>query len=93
VVITPTGYLTTGQAALQLGISRRSLLRAVARQEIPAARKTPGGWTLFLTTDGGDPWDALLADTWQTCKPVDFAQFTQAVQAMGLYWLVLNVVP
>jgi two-component system, response regulator len=26
-------------------------------------------------------------------KPVDFAQFTQAVQAMGLYWLVLNVVP
>ena len=26
-------------------------------------------------------------------KPVDFAQFTQAVQTMGLYWLVLNAVP
>ncbi len=26
-------------------------------------------------------------------KPVDFAQFTQAVQVMGLYWLVLNAVP
>jgi len=26
-------------------------------------------------------------------KPVDFAQFTQAVQTMGVYWLVLNKAP
>ncbi len=26
-------------------------------------------------------------------KPVDFNQFTQAVQTMGLYWLVLNKTP
>ena len=24
------------------------------------------------------------------CKPVDMAQFTQAIQQLGLYWLVLN---
>jgi two-component system response regulator len=26
-------------------------------------------------------------------KPVDFAQFTQAIKTMGLYWLVMNSVP
>jgi two-component system, response regulator len=26
-------------------------------------------------------------------KPVDFAQFTQAVQTLGLFWLVLNELP
>ena len=26
-------------------------------------------------------------------KPVDFAQFTEAVGRLGLYWLVLNQVP
>jgi two-component system response regulator len=26
-------------------------------------------------------------------KPVDFAQFTEAVRALGLFWLVLNEVP
>ena len=44
-------FLTTGQAAQQLGISRRTLGRAVDRGEIPCARQTPGGWSLFLTTD------------------------------------------
>jgi two-component system response regulator len=26
-------------------------------------------------------------------KPVDFAQFTEALEALGLFWLVLNEVP
>jgi hypothetical protein len=26
-------------------------------------------------------------------KPVDFAQFTQALEALGLFWLVVNEVP
>ena len=27
------------------------------------------------------------------CKPVDFEQFNQAIQTIGLYWLVLNEPP
>jgi two-component system, response regulator len=27
------------------------------------------------------------------CKPVDFVEFTQAAQNLGLYWLVLNEAP
>lgn len=27
------------------------------------------------------------------CKPVDMAQFTGAIQQLGLYWLVLNEIP
>jgi len=44
-------FLTAGQAAQQLGISRRTLGRAVDRGELPCARHTPGGRSLFLPTD------------------------------------------
>jgi two-component system response regulator len=27
------------------------------------------------------------------CKPVDFAQFTEAIKALGLYWLIWNETP
>jgi len=46
-----SAYLTTGQAAQQLGISRRTLGRAVDRGEIAWDRQTPGGWALLLATD------------------------------------------
>ncbi len=46
-----SAYLTTEQAAQQLGISRRTLGRAVDRGEIAWDRQTPGGWALLLTTD------------------------------------------
>jgi len=47
----PPVYLTMGEAAQQLGVSRRTLGRALDRGEIPCARQTPGGWALLLTTD------------------------------------------
>jgi len=53
-------YLTTGQAARQLGISRRTLGRAVDRAEIACARQTPGGWALFLAADV-DAFDQRLS--------------------------------
>jgi len=46
-----SAYLTSGEAAQQLGVSRRTLERAVGRGEITRARQTPGGWALFLATD------------------------------------------
>jgi len=46
-----SAYLTTEQAAQQLGISRRTLGRAVDRGEIAWDRQTPGGWALLLATD------------------------------------------
>jgi len=47
----PPVYLTTGEAAQQLGVSRRTLGRALERGELPCARQTPGGWALLLAAD------------------------------------------
>ena len=56
-----SAYLTTGQAARQLGISVRTLGRAVDRGELPCARRTPGGWLLFLPAEV-DAFARRLAD-------------------------------
>jgi excisionase family DNA binding protein len=42
-----TGYLTSGEAARLIGISKITLLRAVKRGEIAPAMRTPGGCLRF----------------------------------------------
>ena len=46
-----TTYLSSGQAAERLGISSRTLLRAVKRGDVRPAVKSPGGWLRFRATD------------------------------------------
>ena len=46
-----TSYLTTGEAAKFIGVSRHTLLRAVHRGEIRPAMKTPGGRLRFRIDD------------------------------------------
>lgn len=45
-------YLTTGDAARLVGVSRFTLLRAVRRGEITPAQRTPGGYLRFDPADG-----------------------------------------
>jgi len=40
-------YLTVGQVARQLGISRWTLRRVVQRGDLRATQRTPGGWLRF----------------------------------------------
>src|SRR5579885_2348741 len=44
-------YLTTGDAARLVGVSRFTLLRAVRRGEITPAQRTPGGYLRFDPID------------------------------------------
>ena len=44
-------YVTTGEAAKFIGVSRRTLLRAVERGELRPALKTPGGRLRFRVSD------------------------------------------
>ncbi|MDB5058172.1 MAG: domain S-box, partial [Chloroflexi bacterium] len=48
------GFLTSGLAAQQLGISKRTLMRAALRGEIQPASRSPGGWARFSATDVAD---------------------------------------
>ena len=46
-------YLSSAQAARRLGVSTRTLLRAVHRGDVTPARQTPGGALRFLPSDLG----------------------------------------
>ncbi len=52
---------------------------------------------VVILTSSGEEEDLLrgydLGANSYIRKPVDFAQFTRAVQTMGVYWLVLNKAP
>lgn len=44
-------YLTSGQAARRLGVSKRTVLRAASRGDLPVAQQLPGGALRFRAAD------------------------------------------
>ena len=44
-------YMTSGEVAKRIGVSKQTLLRAVKRGEILPVRRTPGGYLRFHPAD------------------------------------------
>jgi len=79
---------------LDLKLPRVSGLEVLQRiRADPRTRRLP----VVILTSSGEEEDLIrgydLGANSYIRKPVDFAQFTQAVQTMGVYWLVLNEAP
>jgi len=79
---------------LDLKLPRVSGLEVLARIRADArTRRLP----VVILTSSSEEEDLIrgydLGANSYIRKPVDFAQFTQAVQTMGVYWLVLNKAP
>jgi len=72
-------------------ISGLEVLRRIRSDE--RTRRLP----VVILTSSGEEQDLVngydLGANSYIRKPVDFAQFAQAVQAMGMYWLVMNAMP
>ncbi|MDB5076419.1 MAG: hypothetical protein JWO42_2598, partial [Chloroflexi bacterium] len=64
------GFLTSGLAAQQLGISKRTLMRAALRGEIQPASRSPGGWARFSATDVADYAQRLSGKRAHSPSPV-----------------------
>jgi len=79
---------------LDLKLPRVSGLEVLQRiRADPRTHRLP----VVILTSSGEEEDLIrgydLGANSYIRKPVDFAQFTQAVQTMGVYWLVLNEAP
>ena len=54
-------------------------------------------WPVVILTSSREETDLVrgysLGVNSYICKPVDMNQFTESIQQLGLYWLVLNETP
>lgn len=73
------------------GIEGLEVLKCI--REDPIIHRLP---VVILTSSSEDHDIAQSYDLWVNSyirKPVDFHQFAEAIQQLGLYWLVLNETP